>query len=201
VKAWPCSQTPHVIAGDFVGGLNKKMFEELISLTIMPSARNSVLAFNLLAGREGTGREIFVEWKAQRLDKPAITDRPHRGLMVWSEMGSACYAAVRGVLEIRDGRLIGRKDVTEAELAEHEACFEADKHRLVGFCRPESHQYVSESGQRFDSIVAIHPLRGANLPHWRDFDEILRVGARKAYPQALRGSISAVMAHRTMRLH
>lgn len=196
VRQWPGRLPVAVVLGDFCCGLELRLWTSLSIACLFPQVHGAVFAFNFLRGRDPSGNTM----RAFVSDAFELSQgEKHRGGLFFVAVMSHLVVSL---LLAKHPEWCGEDRVLRVPAAEEAEAMEYQK-RMVGLLeavmKPTFDSYRSKSGQIFDSVVFRSPLRvgafDASLQN--ELRGLLRAQGAAA---ATRRKISAVLAHRTMRM-
>jgi hypothetical protein len=196
LNGWPPTKRVDVLHLDLCGGLYKRMLLEILGLVMLEPLFGAVLSFNLMCGMEGTGGDLRDAWAEER----RVSKAPHRGMIVYSEFATWAFALTRGrVIRAASGEFVMKSLSPEEEL-NYRRDFDATKRAMVEVMRPVVNSYMSTSGQRFDSVVFVNPLRIIPEGYFDNVEYRASMSKTDEVKKARR-AIAPIFAHRTMRIN
>lgn len=203
LNSWPPNQRIDVIIADLCSGLEARLLNNFYYSVGFPNISNCVFAVNVLRGRDPSSNEFRLG--AQGHISPIFFDsklpqdhKKHRGCLLYSHWlltaTSFCsgriFIAPDGSYEFNGDKSFFNGYFEYVFLMNHEDS------------RPDFFSYLSKSHQRFDSVIWKNTMH----IYYKEFPEISQQlidrHRKKASDRRLlkkRRSISALLAHRTMR--
>jgi hypothetical protein len=183
VMSFPVDRSADVVIADYCGGLSQSRANMIYRMIHSPNFSKTVWSFNLLRGRDGTfndGRALMLELSDGNIPK-------HRGILI---VNAVAYQLVHDF-------------VTHNGAPNTELFWERTTRKLFEAMRPAFESYPSEvNGVRMfmDSCVFKSPFSiGAETHEGREIQRRALEMRRVERSDGTRRSISAVLAHRTMR--
>jgi hypothetical protein len=182
-----------VVFADLCCGLDLKVISKINILLGSKNFNNCVFAINLMRGRDA---------KTNRLRASISSDY---GAVMESEAGSEKHRGAHALISLLYSILSAADEDVEVLKNQSEGWeLVADRVQTrFKFMAKRSNyafaSYRSTALQTFDSVVFRNPFCGLSMP---DVHGLFDAGARTmAIPSATKRSVSAVMAHRTMRMN
>jgi hypothetical protein len=188
----PTKQIDAVVA-DYMGGFSASAGVDFLRMAKTPQARRAVFAVNLMHGRESSFRETRKLLSNMICDAGGDEDdKLHRGLYCvlflmreWFSDLTYCDGAV---------------EILKADLRIGGPLIKSIQSRMSDHMNPDYETYKSSQGMYYDSAVFNNPWGfgyGKDPQCEKFWDSKIAELAGKSCP--VRRSISAVLAHRTMR--
>jgi len=214
--SWPKTPAVRVLVGDFCGGLSLGRLQALVrSLLLVPALRGTVVAFNFLRGRDATTNELRkkvgcvttapdevhedflrrtgtndMELKKliRHIESPylkTIKDlRMHRGWHLYFSWRDVFVMQALGKNEAKGGFTTTKADMNWLHFVYH--------------TYPIFFSYKSTAGQVFDTVVALNGV--FFLPGYGESGCLQHERKSPEWDPRVGRQVSAVLAHRTMRM-
>lgn len=188
LQSWPLKKKVHAIYLDMCSGLENSLVDVLRYAPFMPPFFDAVWIFNLMRGRDrSTGwlrDELAINFGREK----------HRGIILkeWLNLYLGISAIRERHPEWIHEREDGANEVNLMRLASYTSV-------LNTASNPQFNSYKSASGQIFDSLIWISPFRVLVTSEKKEW-------ALSNHSHSLRNKtvcrqVSAILAHRTMRMN
>lgn len=209
---WPLRIPVHVLLLDFCHGLTNKVLGDIPLLSILhPSFMETIIVINMLRGRDSQSN-VVRKWWIDHWCKAGYeySDILHRGRLFASEFMLWNRMAYLNALQYKDNSWQGVASIanqTMLKLSKESSMSLEDYNLLLlkmdnNAMRAAFNQYKSTSNQIFDSAVICPILPSINRSTFEKYREFKITECIKMKRTSnVVHKISAILAHRTMRLN